>query len=80
MVGLAVLSALLLGTSWLEGGSPAYGLSYEGPRRRPEAPQPEADSLGLVACLDAWQKRQEGPAPWCGYKCLEEAGGPPSGP
>ncbi|GIV24771.1 MAG: hypothetical protein KatS3mg026_0463 [Bacteroidia bacterium] len=63
MVGLAVLSALLLGTSWLEGGSPAYGLSYEGPRRRPEAPQPEADSLGLVACLDAWQKRQEGPAP-----------------
>jgi len=63
MVGLGLLGGLLLGTAWLEGGSPAYGLSYEGPRRRPRPPQPQADSLGLVACLDAWQKRQEGPAP-----------------
>lgn len=63
IVGLGLLSGLVLGTSWLEGGSSAYGLVYQGLRRRPPPPEPEADSLGMVACLEAWRKRQEGPAP-----------------
>ncbi len=77
IVALIGLGVLVMRSSWLQGRSPAYGLSYQ--TGRPEerqvgdrlnygagslsVSQVQADSLGLVACLQTWAAKQGGPAP-----------------
>lgn len=82
IIGIGAVGALLMRSPWLLGYSPAYGLSYEVSQRDGQradslsyraavgalrTSQVQKDSLGLVACLQAWaakQNQEKAPLVW----------------